>query len=65
MKQLFLVQSLPFDNWETIAHFDNFDDANALCDKNIDAANHNPRLVANYRVYAVDDTLEHRARFKL
>lgn len=65
MKQLFLVQSLPYEKWETIAHFDNFADADALCDKNIEAANHNPLLVSNYRVYAVDDTLEHRARFKL
>ena len=65
MKQLFLVQSLPYENWETIAHFDNFADADALCDKNIEAANHNPRLIANYRVYTVNDTPEHRARFKL
>jgi hypothetical protein len=60
---IYLVQFLPFENWETIAHFDNYAEADALCDKNIEAANHNPLLVANYRVHVVADTIEHRNRF--
>ena len=62
-KQIYLVQSLPYENWETIAHFDNHVDADALCNKNIEAANHNPLLVANYRVHVVADTIEHRTRY--
>jgi hypothetical protein len=65
MKQLFLVQSLPYENWETIAHFDNFADAEALRDRFWAEAEANPLLVSNYRVHAVLDTPEHRARFKL
>lgn len=61
--QIYLVQSLPYENWETIAHFDNFLDADAYCDKKIEAANHNPLLVGNYRVHAIADTVEHRKRF--
>ena len=61
--QIYLVQSLPYENWETIAHFDNHADADALCNKNIEAANHNPLLVANYRVHVVADTIEHRTRY--
>lgn len=62
-KQIYLVQSLPFEEWVTIAYFDNFLDADSYCDNKIEAANHNPLLVGNYRVYAVADTVEHRKRF--
>jgi len=61
--QIYLVQSLPFEEWVTIAYFDNFLDADAYCDKKIEAANHNPLLVGNYRVHAIADTVEHRKRF--
>jgi hypothetical protein len=61
--QIYLVQSLPYEMWETIAHFDNLLDASALRDKFTNDANNNPLLVANYRVYAVANTIEHRNRF--
>jgi hypothetical protein len=51
MNKIYLVQSLPYENWETIAHFDNHEEADAFCDKKIEAANNNPLLVSNYRVY--------------
>jgi len=60
MNKIYLVQSLPFENWETKAYFDNFAEADALCDLLIDMANNNPLLVSNYRVRTVDDTLENR-----
>ena len=60
MNNIYLVQKLPFENWETIAHFDNYAEADALCDLLIDMANNNPLLVANYRVHAVNDTLANR-----
>ena len=59
---IYLVQSLPYENWETIAHFDNYAEADALCNKNIEAANHNPLLVANYRVHAVANTPENKSK---
>lgn len=65
MTQLFLVQSLPFDCWETIAHFDTHAEAEALRDRFWAEAEANPLLVSNYRVHAVLDTPEHRARFKI
>ena len=61
--QIYLVQSLPYENWETIAHFDNHAQADAFCNKKIEAAYHNPLLIANYRVYIVANTIEHRIRF--
>jgi hypothetical protein len=60
--QIYLVQLLPYENWETIAHFDNYADADAFCDKKIEAANNNPLLVANYRVHAVANTPENKPK---
>jgi hypothetical protein len=60
MNKIYLLQSLPYENWETIAYFDNYADAEAMFDKKIEAANNNPLLISNYRVHAVDDTLENR-----
>ena len=60
---IYLVQSLPYENWETIAHFDNHAEADAFCNGKIEEANHIPLLVANYRVQVVADTIEHRTRF--
>ena len=60
MNKIYLVQSLPYENWETKSYFDNFADADALCDLLIDMANKNPLLVSNYRVHISDDTLENR-----
>jgi len=65
MNKIYLVQNLPYENWETVAHFDNFADADALCDKNIEAANNNPLLIANYRVHAINDTPANRQHFGL
>ena len=60
MNKIYLVQKLPYENWETITHFNSLNEADALCDLLIDMANNNPLLVSNYRVHAVDDTLENR-----
>jgi hypothetical protein len=60
MNKIYLVQKLPYENWETITHFNRLDEADVLCDLLIDMANNNPLLVANYRVHAVDDTSENR-----
>jgi hypothetical protein len=65
MNNIYLVQKLPFENWETIAHFDNYAEADALCDKKIEAANNNPLLVSNYRVHVINDTLANRQRLGL
>lgn len=59
-KHLFLVQSLPFDTWETLAYFDTQEEAKALRDRLTARAEANPSFVDNYRVYAVLDTPHHR-----
>ena len=33
MSQIYLVQQYPYEDWETIAHFDNVEEANILCQK--------------------------------
>ena len=65
MNKIYLVQSLPYENWETVAHFDNHAQADALCDKKIEEANKNPLLISNYRVYAIDDNQANRQHLGL
>ena len=53
MQTIYLVQQYPYEHWETIAHFDNELDAQALRDK----LKHEHSLLENqynnYRVHAI------------
>jgi hypothetical protein len=63
MNQIYLVQQYPYEDWETIAHFDNETDAVALCDKLRYEHSLREQQYNNYRVYPIYDNPTNRNWF--
>jgi len=55
VSQIYLVQQYPYEDWETIAHFDNVEEANMLCQKLEIAHSKLAEQYNNYRVKAIFD----------
>jgi hypothetical protein len=55
MQTIHLVQQRPYEDWETIAHFDNATDAQALCDKLQHEHSLREQQFNNFRVYEIAD----------
>jgi|APGre2960657373_1045057.scaffolds.fasta_scaffold39673_3 hypothetical protein len=61
MNQFFyLVQQLPYDNWEKVSHFDSESEASNFCDKLIYEHSLREHQFNNFRVHAVNNTQANR-----
>ena len=60
MNKLYLVQQYPYEDWETITHFDNEADAIVLCDKLRHEHSLREKQFNNFRVYAIFDNPTNR-----
>jgi hypothetical protein len=65
MKQFYVVQQYPYENWETMAQFDNETDAIAMHDKLVQAHSKLANQYNNYKVKAVPDTEFNRQYHKV
>jgi hypothetical protein len=60
MKQFYVVQQYPYEDWETIAQFENESDANEMLAKLKEAHSKLANQYNNYKVKAVADNAFNR-----
>lgn len=60
MQTIYLVQQYPYEDWETITHFDNEADAQALRDKLTHEHSLREQQFNNFRVHAIADNPTNR-----